>query len=51
LVNRACGILMERHKITHERALQQLILQARNKSQSLQEVSAELVAGIPADRN
>jgi len=51
VVNRACGILMERHKITHERALQQLILQSRNTSRSLQEVSVELVAGIPADRN
>ncbi|MFW0774302.1 GAF and ANTAR domain-containing protein [Paenarthrobacter nitroguajacolicus] len=51
LVNRACGILMERHKFTHERALQQLILQSRDKSRSLQEVSAELIAGIPADRN
>jgi GAF domain-containing protein len=51
LVNRACGILMERHKITHERALQQLILRSRDKGRSLQEVSAELVAGIPADRN
>lgn len=51
LVNRACGILMERHKITHERALQQLIGNARDQSITLQEVSAELVAGIPADHN
>ncbi|MGO4588158.1 GAF domain-containing protein [Paenarthrobacter sp. 2TAF44] len=51
LVNRACGILMERHKITHARALQQLIGDARDKSRTLQEVSAELVAGIPADHN
>jgi len=51
LVNRACGILMERHKITHERALQQLIGNARDQSRILQEVSAELVAGIPADHN
>ncbi|WP_458107880.1 GAF and ANTAR domain-containing protein [Arthrobacter sp. R3-55] len=51
VVNRACGILMERHKTTHERALQQLILQSRDKNQSLQEVSAELVAGIPANGN
>ncbi|XAS72479.1 GAF and ANTAR domain-containing protein [Micrococcaceae bacterium Sec5.1] len=51
VVNRACGILMERHKITHERALQQLIGDARDKSRTLQEVSAELVAGIPADHN
>ncbi|MBU8865331.1 GAF and ANTAR domain-containing protein [Paenarthrobacter aromaticivorans] len=51
LVNRACGILMERHKINHERALQQLIGNARDQSITLQEVSAELVAGIPADHN
>jgi GAF domain-containing protein len=51
LVNRACGILMERHKITHERALQQLIANARDQSRTLQEVGAELVAGIPADHN
>ncbi|WP_346658951.1 hypothetical protein [Arthrobacter sp. StoSoilB13] len=42
---------MERHKITHERALQQLIGNARDQSRILQEVSAELVAGIPADHN
>ncbi|UKA50177.1 GAF and ANTAR domain-containing protein [Arthrobacter sp. FW305-123] len=51
VVNRACGVLMERHKITHERALQQLILTSRQKNLSLQDVSVELVAGIPADRN
>jgi len=51
LVNRACGILMERHKITHQRALQQLIGNARDQSRTLQDVSTELVAGIPADHS
>ncbi|MDI2036044.1 GAF domain-containing protein [Paenarthrobacter nitroguajacolicus] len=50
LVNRACGVLMERHKITHEEALQRLLLQSRNTGTALQQVSEELIAGIPADR-
>ncbi len=46
LVNRACGILMERHGISHEAALQQLIQEARAKDLALAHRSAELVAGI-----
>jgi len=51
LVNRACGVLMERHSVTHEQALQQLLLQSRDTGLTLQQVSEELIAGIPADRN
>ncbi|TVU59522.1 GAF and ANTAR domain-containing protein [Paenarthrobacter nitroguajacolicus] len=51
LVNRACGILMERHQIPHEVALQRLLKHTRDHRSSLQAVSAEIVAGIPADQN
>lgn len=50
-VNRACGILMERHGITHEQALQQLMRQARKNGNTLPQVSAETIAGTPANRN
>jgi GAF domain-containing protein len=49
VVNRACGILMERHKIPHPDALQILMGYARDQRSTLQEASAELVAGTPAD--
>ncbi|MFE4196220.1 GAF and ANTAR domain-containing protein [Paenarthrobacter sp. NPDC056912] len=51
LVSRACGILMERHKVTPERALQLLMKDARDQQRTLQDVSAQLVAGTPADPN
>jgi len=50
-VNRACGILMERHGITHEQALQQLMRQARKNGNTLPQVSAEMIAGTPANRD
>jgi hypothetical protein len=42
LVNRACGILVECHKITHERALRQLIGNARDQSRTLQKSAPSL---------
>jgi AmiR/NasT family two-component response regulator len=49
LVNRACGILMERHRLTPEQALRRLMRQARETRQTLPDVSAQLVAGSSAD--
>lgn len=51
LVNRACGILMERLQIPQELALQRLLKIARKHSRSLQDVSVDIVAGIPANQN
>ncbi|ABM06584.1 GAF and ANTAR domain-containing protein [Paenarthrobacter aurescens] len=51
LVNRACGMLMERHGIPHELALQRLLKHTRDHGSSLHHISAEIVAGIPADKN
>ncbi|AUI51816.1 GAF and ANTAR domain-containing protein [Arthrobacter crystallopoietes] len=48
LVNRACGVLMERHGIGDDEALQALMLQAREARVPLQQFSASLVAGTPA---
>ncbi len=45
LVNRACGMLMERHGITHENALQQLLRGARSEDVTVAGLSAALVAG------
>lgn len=46
-INRACGVLMERHGITHDQALQQMIKNARAAGASLVEVSERLVAKVP----
>lgn len=48
LVNRACGVLMERMGLTHEAALQWLIRHARDENTALQDVSARVLAGTPA---
>lgn len=45
LVNRACGMLMERHGISHEDALQQLLRDARSANLTLAELSSGLVTG------
>jgi GAF domain-containing protein len=50
LVNRACGILMERSGISHQEALQQLIREARASNSRLQDVSESILAGTPAGR-
>lgn len=42
---------MERHGLDHENALQHLMQQARERDTTLLQVSAELTAGTPADRN
>ncbi|MHA7301857.1 ANTAR domain-containing protein [Pseudarthrobacter sp. MDT1-22] len=49
LINRACGILMERHTITEDAALQQLMRQARATRSTLMEVSAIVLAGVASD--
>ena len=45
LVNRACGMLMERHGVSHEDALEQLIREARSTNVPLARLSARMVAG------
>jgi GAF domain-containing protein len=50
-INRACGILMERQSLNHEQALQALIRRARDRGTNPKQVSAELIAGTPADPN
>ncbi|MBT2532228.1 GAF and ANTAR domain-containing protein [Arthrobacter sp. ISL-48] len=51
VVNRACGVLMERQGLNHDDALQQLIRKARDTGRTLRQVSADLLAETPADRN
>lgn len=51
LINRACGILMERHGVGHEHAVAALMQQARRSHTSLTEAAAHLIAGLPADRD
>ena len=46
LINRACGILMERLTLTEDAALQHLMRQARTTRSTLREVSAALLAGV-----
>ena len=45
LVNRACGVLMERSGLTNEAALQQLMKLARSENTALQHVSERVLAG------
>ena len=53
LINRACGILIERHQLGPDQALQQLMRHAREQRRTLRETSAALIAettaGNPAD--
>lgn len=48
LVNRACGMLMERHGIGHEQALRQLMRQAQTANTTLRQLSEDLLARTPA---
>ncbi|VXC10191.1 ANTAR domain protein [Arthrobacter sp. 9AX] len=48
LVNRACGVLMERQGLPHDAALHLLIKQARDEKVPLQHVSERVLAGTPA---
>lgn len=49
LINRACGILMERHTLTPDAALQRLMQQSRATDSTLKDVSAALLEGRSAD--
>ncbi|WP_258803445.1 ANTAR domain-containing protein [Pseudarthrobacter sp. NS4] len=51
IVNRACGVLMERLHVPHEDALQQLMKQARDNGTTLQHVSESVLARTPASGN
>jgi GAF domain-containing protein len=48
VVNRACGVLMERLGVPHTAALQLLMKQAREERTTLQNVSGSVLAGTPA---
>lgn len=48
VVNRACGVLMERFGLPEEAALQRLIKQSREENIALQQVSERVLAGMPA---
>lgn len=50
VVNRACGVLMERQAVPHEAALRQLIKAARDRGATLQQVSEAVLSGPPAPR-
>jgi GAF domain-containing protein len=47
LINRACGMLMERHGVSHDQAMQELIKNARAADATLVEVSEQLVTRVP----
>lgn len=51
LINRACGILMERQGTGPGHAMADLMRQARRNHTSLSEAAARLIAGLPADRD
>jgi GAF domain-containing protein len=46
-INRACGVLMERQGLSQDRAMQQLIKNARMTGASLAETSEKLIARTP----
>lgn len=48
VINRACGVLMERHNLPEDGALQLLMQEARASRSTLSEVSATLL-GVDAD--
>lgn len=48
VINRACGVVMERLGTTHKAALQQLMNQARNERTTLLNISESILAGTPA---
>jgi GAF domain-containing protein len=49
LINRACGILMERRTLTEDAALQHLMRRARATRSTLREVSATVLASVASD--
>jgi GAF domain-containing protein len=51
LVNRACGILMERHGLSYQAALQALMRQALDRKTTLRQASENTIAGMPAAGN
>ncbi|MET1089164.1 MAG: GAF and ANTAR domain-containing protein [Arthrobacter sp.] len=48
VVNRACGVLMERQGISQQAALHHLIQQARDENLTMQQISERVLAGTPA---
>jgi AmiR/NasT family two-component response regulator len=48
LMDRACGVLVERQGLSHEAALHWLITQSRDGNTALQDISPSVLAGTPA---
>jgi GAF domain-containing protein len=46
LINRACGVLMERHTLTQDEALKLLMRETRITRSTLREVSAAILVGV-----
>lgn len=46
MINRACGVLMERHTLTQDQALQLLMRETRATHSTLREVSAAILTGV-----
>jgi AmiR/NasT family two-component response regulator len=46
LINRACGVLMERHTLTQDQALQLLMQETRATHSTLREVGAAILTGV-----
>ena len=46
-INRACGVLMERHGISHDQALQKMMNNARAAGAPLVKISEKLVTKVP----
>lgn len=51
MVNRACGMLMQRDGIAYERALEELMLQGRRRGTTIAQASAQLIAEMSAGGN
>ncbi|WLQ07556.1 ANTAR domain-containing protein [Arthrobacter oryzae] len=51
MVNRACGILVQRQGFGYERALEELIRLAKRGRMTLAEASVEIIAAMPGGRD
>jgi len=49
-VARACGVLMERHGLDEDQAMQELLRRVRAGNTSIHQASARIIAGIPASK-
>jgi GAF domain-containing protein len=49
-VSRACGVLMERHGLTEEEAMQELLKRVRAGNTSILQASVRIIAGLPSSQ-